>query len=136
MTLIRYIAIGYMISLFAAAALNYIPGLTDTQGRVFGIFALDIFDDLLHLFSGIWAGVAAYLSHGSSKIFMKYFGILYFTDGLLGLITGSGYLDLGIVNYGWLDLELSFKFLANFPHLALGGFAVISYFMFGRDKKA
>lgn len=42
MDLIRLIAIGYAFALILAAALNYIPGLTDAQGRAFGIFALDI----------------------------------------------------------------------------------------------
>ena len=45
-------------------------------------------------------------------------------DGVLGLVTGSGYLDLGIFTWGWQDLPFSFKILANGPHLALGGFAL------------
>ena len=44
--------------------------------------------------------------------FLLYFGLLYFADGLMGLITGSGYLDLGIINYGWQSLPLGFKILA------------------------
>lgn len=62
MDLIRLIAWGYALVLIFAAALNYIPGLTDAQGRVLGIFALDIYDDLLHLASAIWAVVSAYWS--------------------------------------------------------------------------
>jgi hypothetical protein len=41
------------------ASLNYIPGLTDAEGRAFGVFALDIFDDRLHVASAAWAGIAA-----------------------------------------------------------------------------
>ena len=33
------IALGYFFALTFVAALNYIPGLTDDQGRAFGIFA-------------------------------------------------------------------------------------------------
>ena len=62
------------------------------------MFALDIFDDLLHVASAAWAGIAAALSARASKIFLRYFGLLYLTDGLLGLATGSGYLDLGIMS--------------------------------------
>ena len=51
----RKLALVYALILFAAAALNYVPGLTDAEGRVFGVFALDMFDDLLHLASGLWA---------------------------------------------------------------------------------
>ena len=135
MSKLRLIAGLYALALLGAAALNYIPGLTDAQGRAFGIFALDIYDDSLHLASAIWAATAAYLSARASRIFRFYFGILYFGDGLLGLITGSGYLDLGIINYGILDLPFGFKILANLPHLFLGGAAIISSYVFAREAR-
>lgn len=134
MTTLRWIATGYAIVLLGAASLNYIPGLTDEQGRSFGIFALDIFDDALHLISATWAAVAAWMSHTASRKFLHYFGLLYLSDGLLGLATGSGYLDLGIVNYGILDLPFSFKILANLPHIGLGGFAVFAGMFLGKER--
>ena len=136
MTNLRWIAVIYAIVLLFAASLNYIPGLTDSQGRSFGIFALDIFDDLLHVASAAWAVIAAYISTRASRAFLLYFGILYFGDGFLGLITGSGYLDLGIINYGIQNLPFGFKILANLPHLALGGFAILSVLLFGRNADA
>lgn len=129
MDVLRLIAWGYALVLALAAALNYIPGLTDASGRVFGIFALDIYDDLLHLASAAWAAVSAYWSRQATKTFLKIFGTLYCLDGLLGLITGSGYLDLGIVIYGMQSLPLGFKILANLPHIALGGFAAYCGFV-------
>lgn len=132
MTRLQIITACYLVVLLGAAALNYVPGLTDEQGRSFGIFALDIYDDLLHLFSAIWAGAAAFLSNNASRAFLKYFGGLYFADGLLGLATGSGFLDLGIINYGIQDLDFTFKILANLPHLALGGVAVFSAWFLDR----
>ncbi len=90
------------------------------------MFALDIYDDLLHVASALWAGIAAALSSRAARIFLRYFGLLYLTDGLLGLATGSGYLDLGIMTHGMLDLPLTFKILANLPHILGGGFAVFS----------
>jgi len=125
---IRIISVGYAVILAAAAALNYIPGLTDAEGRAFGIFALDIYDDLLHLASAVWAALAAWLSARAAIIFLKVFGTLYLLDGLLGLVTGSGYLDLGILIYGVQDLPIGFKILANLPHIALGGFAMFAGF--------
>lgn len=133
MSTLRWIALGYMFVLLAAASLNYIPGLTDEQGRAFGIFALDIFDDLLHVASALWAGIAAYLSSRASKAFLFYFGILYLADGLLGLATGSGYLDMGIINYGIQDLPFDFKVMANLPHIALGAIALFSSQIFGKN---
>ena len=123
---LRRIALVYMLILLAAASLNYIPGLTDAEGRAFGVFALDIFDDALHVASALWAGISAAMSSRASRIFLRYFGLLYLTDGLLGLAVGSGYLDLGIVHYGMIDLPLGFKILANLPHIAGGAFAVFA----------
>ena len=132
---LRRIAFVYMLVLLAAASLNYIPGLTDSEGRAFGVFALDIYDDLLHVASALWAGIAAATSSRASRIFLRYFGLLYLTDGLLGLATGSGYLDLGIMNHGVLDLPLTFKVLANLPHIFGGGFAVFSSVRFATPER-
>ena len=131
---LRRIALVYMLILLAAASLNYVPGLTDAEGRAFGVFALDIFDDALHVASALWAAVAAALSNRAARIFLRYFGLLYLTDGLLGLATGSGYLDLGIMTHGMVDMPLTFKVLANLPHIGGRAFAVWSSFRFAHER--
>lgn len=125
MGLHRTTAFVYAAILMLVAALNYIPGLADENGVLFGVFALDIYDDSLHLASGIWALVAALLSSRAARLFLLLFGALYLGDGLLGLATGSGYLDLGIFNYGIQDLDFGFRIKANLPHIALGGIALL-----------
>jgi hypothetical protein len=132
---LRIIAAAYAVTLALVTLLNYIPGLTDAQGRAFGIFALDIYDDALHFGSALWAAIAAFLSRRASETFFKVFGSLYLLDGLMGLITGSGYLDLGIFIYGSLDLPFVFRILANLPHIALGGFAAFTGFVLARRWK-
>jgi len=132
---LRRIAFVYMIILLSVATLNYIPGLTDAEGRSFGIFALDIYDDALHVASGLWAGISAFTSTRAARNFLRYFGFLYLTDGLLGLATGSGYLDLGIMNHGMVDLPLGFKIMANLPHIGGGAFALVSSFRHTPDAR-
>lgn len=135
MTALRLIAFGYAIALFIAASLNYlpIPGIIDENGNAFGVFALDLFDDSLHVASGLWALVAGLISHRASKIFLTWFGALYLADGAMGLVTGSGYLDFGIFVYGWYEYpSFLIKLAANTPHIFLGGFAVFSAWMFER----
>ena len=127
MKLLQKISLGYFCILLFAASLNYIPGLTDTEGRVFGIFALDIFDDSLHVASALWALLAALYSQRSAKIFLIVFGVLYLGDGMFGFLTGYGYLDLGIFTNDSEGLSFTlFRVLANLPHIALGGFALWS----------
>ena len=133
MSILQKCALGYFVILLGAAALNYVPGITDDQGRAFGVFALDVFDDSLHLASAIWAFVAALISRAAARTFLLLFGALYLGDGLLGLATGSGYLDFGIFLNGVLDLPFTFKIMANAPHILLGGVALWAGLRFGHS---
>lgn len=135
MNRLRLVAAIYFAILLFAAALNYLPGIPVQDGKTFGIFALDIYDDALHLASALWAGIAAYAGARAARFFLFYFGLIYFGDGLLGLITGSGYLDLGILNYGIQSLPFDFKVMANLPHLALGSIAFLSSLVFKVDAE-
>lgn len=124
MTNLQKLSLCYFVALMIAAALNYIPGLTDEDGRAFGIFALDIYDDALHVASALWALVAGLMSHRAARNFLILFGIAYLGDGVFGFFTGYGYLDLGIFTNGSVGMDLSLpRVLANLPHLALGGIA-------------
>jgi len=134
MTVHQLISIVFFVVLLGAASLNYIPGVTDAEGVAFGVFALDIFDDALHLASAIWALVAGLISSRAARSFLLIFGTLYLGDGVMGLITGSGYLDFGIFNYGVQDFPFGFKILANLPHIGLGGGALASGLFLGRAR--
>jgi len=129
---LRVIAAVYAVLFALVTSLNYVPGLTDSQGRTFGLFALDVFDDALHAASGLWAALAAWWSTGTTLVFFRVFGTLYCLDGLLGLATGSGYLDLGILVHGVLDLPFVTRVLMNLPHIAIGGFAAFTGFVLAR----
>ncbi|SHJ01986.1 hypothetical protein [Wenxinia saemankumensis] len=118
---------GYFVILAGVASLNYlpIPGIVDENGLCFGIFALDLFDDALHVGSALWAGLAAWRSPRAARFFLLAFGALYLADGLLGLATGSGYLDAGILRWGVQDYGFVEKVYMNLPHVGLGLVAVL-----------
>ena len=112
---------------------GYIPPFLDETGSLFGLFSLQLHDDALHLGSAVWAGVAAWHSAGAARAYFRIFGPLYFLDGVLGLATGSGYLDAGILLHGPVDLPLMTRGFTNAPHLAIGGTAVIvGYVLYAR----
>ena len=127
------IALGFAMVLAGVTALGFIPGLSDDRGRTFGIFKLNMFNSILHSSSALWALVAGLTSKRAAIIFLKIFGTLYFIDGAMGLAFGSGFLDLGIIRNGILDWPLSFRILASAPHLILGGVAMLSGFVVGKD---
>lgn len=129
------VAAAYAVILYLVSGLNYVPGITDEEGRTFGIFALDIYDDALHFASATWAAVSAWLGRRASFTFLAAFGTLYLADGLMGLLWGSGYLDLGIFIYGIQSYDLLFKVFANTPHIVLGGVALASAILIGRNRR-
>jgi ABC-type multidrug transport system permease subunit len=125
MSKLQKIAIFYFVALMIAASINYIPGLTDENGLAFGIFALDFYDDALHVASALWALVAGLMSRNAARMFLVLFGAAYLGDGIFGIFTGFGFLDMGIFTNASLGMDLSLgRFLANLPHLDLGGFGL------------
>ena len=132
MNMIRKLAWVYAVLFVGVVALGYIPGLTDDQGLLLGLFSIQLKDDLLHLGSAIWAALAALHSTGASLFYFRLFGLLYFFDGICGLLFGQGYLDLGILLYGPRSLDLMTRIGANIPHILIGGIALLIGFVFYR----
>ncbi len=121
---LRLAALLLAFALLFAATTDYIPAFADQDGRVFGLFKLDIYKDALHVASGLWAAIAALISRRAALLFLRIFGTLYFLDGVTGVFTGSGYLDLSIFTQGVLGNSPLIKFLSSVPHLALGLFGM------------
>jgi hypothetical protein len=130
--LVRVLGWAYALLFVGVTALGYIPAFLDEQGNLFGLFKLQWWDDALHLGSGIWAAIAAYTSYGATRTYFRIFGPLYFLDGLLGLLTGMGYLDLGIILHGPTDLPLQTRIAMNVPHIGIGGIAILAGYLLAR----
>ena len=124
----RLAALLLCLALWFAAATDYIPAFIDAEGKVFGLFKLDIYKDALHVASGLWALIAAILSRRAATLFLKIFGTLYFLDGVMGTFTGSGFLDLSIFTQGVLNNPPMIKFFSSVPHLFLGAFGIVAGF--------
>ncbi len=132
MDIIRKAGFAYFFILLLVVAIGYVPGFEDADGRLFGLFTLDLYDDALHFASGLWGGVAAWMSRNAAVQYFRIFGVLYFADAVMGLLFGSGYLDGGIFIYGVLDLPLMTRFFANLPHILLGGGAILIGFVLAK----
>jgi hypothetical protein len=130
--LVRALGWAYALLFVGVTALGYIPPFLDEQGNLFGLFKLQWWDDALHLGSGVWAAIAAYTSYGATRTYFRIFGPLYFLDGVLGLLTGMGYLDLGIVLHGHADLPMHTRLMMNLPHIGIGGIATLAGYVLAR----
>ncbi len=122
----------YAFLFFSVVAIGYIPGFTDDQGLLLGLFKIDLIDDGLHLGSALWAACAAWTSRRAAVLYFKGFGTLYSLDAVVGLLTGSGYLDLGIFLHGSVALDLGTRIAINFPHVVIGGGALVIGFFLSR----
>ena len=137
MKTVRAFAWAYALLFVGVTALGYIPAFLDDQGNLFGLFKLQWWDDALHLGSGLWAAIAAWTSYNASRTYFRIFGPLYFLDGVLGLLTGTGYLDLGIFLHGPMAMPLETKIAMNVPHIMIGGVAIlVGYVLARRSSEA
>ena len=125
MDIIRFCAWGYAALLGFVILTGYIPAFIDQNDMIFGLFRRTWYADGLHLVSALWAAAAALTSRRASELFFQLFGAFYFADGLLGLFSGSGYLDFGILINGIRELPLTTRVFTNVPHLGLGGVAIL-----------
>ena len=96
----RYFALVVGVIYLLAAAWGFVPGLLapmppdapplsiDTlQGRVMGLFPVNILHSLVHLAIGVW-GVIAWRSFGASRAYARGLAVIYGVLGLMGLIPG------------------------------------------------
>ena len=134
MNIIRKMGLVYAAMFIFVVALGYIPGFTGADGQLLGLFVIELRDDILHLASGIWALLAALHSTRATVFYFKAFGIVYFLDGLVGVITGYGYLDGGIFFAFHPPPDLLVRIAANIPHLAIGGLAIFIGFVISRRQ--
>ena len=132
MNMPRLLCLGYAGLFFFVAVMGYIPQFVDEAGLLFGLFALDLYDNLLHAFSGVWALAAALISVRQSILYLKLFGIIYGLDGIVGLFLGNAFLDFGIFALGVASNTFIENFWLNIPHILIGGIAAASGFYFSR----
>lgn len=102
------------------------PGISDEQGRLFGLFRIDPIDDFVHLLSGIAGAVVAWRANRAIPAYLLAVGILYNLDALVGMTTSRGLLDLSIFKLGPGAPDFSLNnWLLNLPHIVLATLALV-----------
>lgn len=119
-SLIQWLAWFYCANFLFIVILSHWPGLTDRQGKLMGLFAIDPVDDVFHLLSGLLAGFAAWKSHRWSVNYFRYAGIPYAIDAFTGIFLGVEFLNGDICGVGPSGPNLSVRnVLVNTPHILI-----------------
>lgn len=139
LTLTQKIAWVYAIGFYIITALGYISTFNDGKGLLFGLFNLGLQDNLLHLFSALWATFAALRSHHAAKFYLRWFGLYYTADAFTGMLTGYTIIDILIGNWsaneGFSHSHFSYNVSVNLPHFIIGPVAVLSGYLLDRKIK-
>lgn len=85
--------------------LGFVPGITNDDGHLLGIFHVDTIHNIIHLASGAVALWAGYSSYGASRKYFQIFGIVYGLVTVLGLFYGDDDI-LGLVANNMADVVL------------------------------
>ncbi len=126
----------YFAGFVAVVAIGHVPAFNDAQGRLFGLFTLDIYDDSLHLASGLWAaGAGLVVARCGAHLFSHLRPALFprRRDGLLPRpgLPRSRHFPLRADRPPAFD-----RFFANLPHLVIGGFAAYVGYRLSRPRPA
>ena len=132
---LKKIALIYGISLLIIASLRYIPGATDPQGLLFGLFHLDWLDDIVHTITGLGGIYAARTSIKNCILYFKGIGFLYSIDAVIGLLYGQNPLHIGFWTGEPLITNIIVKILVNTPHFLGGFFALFLAFHIVKNSK-
>jgi hypothetical protein len=80
LTTIRKCAWGFAALFLGVYLLDYVPGIMDANGLMFGLFHMTRIVDLGHLGAGTLAVIGALISTRAARIYFYVLGIWYFID--------------------------------------------------------
>lgn len=100
--------------------ISHWPGLTDSQGKLLGLYKIDPIDDIFHLLSGLYGAAAAWHSAKWSKNFFLVVSFLFGVDALMGLVIDRQFLNPTFITQGIGSANFSAtNWYVNLPHIAL-----------------
>lgn len=101
---IQKIAWGYGLLFLGVYALDYVPGIMDANGKMFGLFGMTPLVDAGHLALGALAVISALVSKKAARLYFWLLGVVYAID---------------VVTYAITHLQTigpMTNFLINLPH--------------------
>ena len=104
---LRKCAFGFSVLFLAVYSLDYVPGIMDANGKMFGLFSMTTFVDIGHLGLGLLALISGLIGQMASRIYFWFLGLFYAADVII-YVVGHLHLISPVTNL-----------LINLPHIVI-----------------
>jgi hypothetical protein len=84
---IQKCAFGFAFLFLAVYALDYVPGITGANGKMFGLFAMTRFVDVGHLGLGLLALISGFVGSRTARVYFWFLGFFYAADVITYVVT-------------------------------------------------
>jgi hypothetical protein len=106
-TVLRKCAFGFAFLFLTVYLLDYVPGIMDANGKMFGLFSMTTFVDIGHLGLGVLALISAFVGQKAARVYFWFLGFFYAAD---------------VITYAIRHLHLISpvtNLLVNLPHIVV-----------------
>ena len=77
---IQKCAFGFALLFLFVYSLDYVPGIMDSNGKMFGLFSMTTFVDVGHLGLGLLALISGFAGPRVSRVYFWFLGFFYAAD--------------------------------------------------------
>jgi hypothetical protein len=106
-TRIQKFAWGFAAMFLFVYLLDYVPGIMDANGKMFGLFSMTMIVDIGHLALGTLAALAAWHSARASRIYFYVLGVWYSIDVIVYFVSH------------FASISLLVNMMVNLPHTVI-----------------
>ncbi|WP_058187496.1 hypothetical protein [Terracidiphilus gabretensis] len=86
-TTIQKCSFGFALLFLFVYSLDYVPGVMDANGKMFGLFSMTTFVDIGHLGLGLLALISGFIGPRASRVYFWFLGLFYAADVIIYVIS-------------------------------------------------
>jgi hypothetical protein len=80
---IQKCAFGFAVLFLFVYSLDYVPGIMDSNGKMFGLFSMTTFVDIGHIGLGLLALISGFVGPRTSRVYFWFLGFFYAADVII-----------------------------------------------------
>jgi hypothetical protein len=119
---IQKCAFGFALLFLFVYSLDYVPGIMDSNGKMFGLFSMTTFVDIGHLGLGLLALISGFVGPRTSRVYFWFLGFFYAADVIIYAVRHA-HLISPVTNL-----------LVNMPHMVVSIAAFLVAINVGRQS--